>query len=150
VSSDRLRDCRFCLIAGAADAVELSIRCEDAWPTTTDSKGERMASNEWWTDDDPAVFGPVVVEVKVGEIPRAQGTYRYAKWESEQHLKPGVEREESLLLLDSAGQTIVIPAGYVLQVERPQGKPAGKVLLDETWRKGAMTTTRGPATPGSN
>ena len=30
-----------------------------------------MASNEWWTDDDPAVFGPVVVEVKVGEIPRA-------------------------------------------------------------------------------
>jgi hypothetical protein len=109
-----------------------------------------MVSNEWWTDDDPAVFGPVVVEVRVGEIPRAKGTYRYAKWETEQHLKPGVEREESLLLLDSADQTIVIPAGYVLQVERPQGKLDGKVLLAETWQNGAMTTTRGPTTPGSS
>jgi hypothetical protein len=45
--------------------------------------GERMASDEWWTVDDPAVFGPVTVEVKVGEIPRHQGDYLYARWESE-------------------------------------------------------------------
>jgi hypothetical protein len=42
-----------------------------------------MASDEWWTVDDPAVFGPVAVEVKVGEIPRHQGDYLYARWESE-------------------------------------------------------------------
>ena len=109
-----------------------------------------MASDEWWTVDDPAVFGPVAVEVKVGEIPRHQGDYLYARWESEQYLKPGIEREESLLLLDRDGETIEIDAGYVIQVVRPRENLAGKVLLDHTWRKGAMTPTRGPATPGSN
>jgi hypothetical protein len=48
-------------------------------------QGGRMASDEWWTVDDPAVFGPVAVEVKVGEIPRHQGDYLYARWESEQY-----------------------------------------------------------------
>lgn len=109
-----------------------------------------MASDEWWTADDPAVFGPVAVEVKVGEIPRHQGDYLYAKWESEQYLNPHSEREESLLLLDRDGETIKIDAGYVIQVERPQGNLAGKVLLDGSWRKGTMTPTRGPATPGSD
>jgi hypothetical protein len=109
-----------------------------------------MASDDWWTVDDPAVFGPVAVEVKVGEIPRHKGDYLYARWESEPHLNPGIEREESLLLLDRDGETIEIDAGYVIQVVRPQGNLAGKVLLDHTWRKGAMTPTRGPATPGSN
>jgi hypothetical protein len=108
-----------------------------------------MASDEWSTVDDPAVFGPVAVEVKLGEIPRHQGDYLYARWESEQYLKPGIEREESLLLLDRDGKTIEIDAGYVIQVVRPQGDLAGKVLLDHTWRKGAMTPTRGPSTPGS-
>jgi hypothetical protein len=70
--------------------------------------------------------------------------------EREQYLKPGIEREESLLLLDRDGDTIEIDAGYVIQIVRPQGKLAGKVLLDGTWRKGTMTQTRGPATPGSN
>jgi hypothetical protein len=109
-----------------------------------------MASDEWWTADDPAVFGPVAVEVKVGEIPRHQGDYVYARWESEQHLEPSIEREESLLLLDRDGATIEIDPGYVIQVVRPHGNLAGKVLLDQTWRKGAMTLTRGPATPGSH
>ena len=107
-----------------------------------------MASDEWWTVDDPAVFGPVAVEVKVGGIPRHQGDYLYAKWESEQYLKPGVEREESLLLLDRDGETIKIGAGYVIQIVRPQGNLAGKVLLDHRWREGGTTLTRGPATSG--
>jgi hypothetical protein len=55
-----------------------------------------------------------------------------------------------LLLLDRDGETIEIDAGYVIQVVRPQGNLAGKVLVDHTWRKGGMTPTRGPATPGSN
>jgi hypothetical protein len=109
-----------------------------------------MASGEWWTIDDPAVFGPVAVEVRVGEIPRHQGDYLYARWEGEHYLNRESEREESLLLLDRDGKTIEIDAGHVIQVERPQGNLAGKVLLDETWRKGAMTRTRGPATPSSD
>ena len=108
-----------------------------------------MARDEWWTDDDPAVFGPVAVEVKVGEIPRHLGDYLYARWESEHYLKPGTEREESLLLLGRDGETIEIDGGYVIQVVRPQENLAGKVLLDHTWRTGAMTPTRGPATPHS-
>jgi hypothetical protein len=108
-----------------------------------------MASDEWWTVDDPAVFGPVAVEVKVGEIPRHQGDYLYAKWESEQYLNPDSEREESLLLLRRDGETIEIDAGYVIQVERSQGNRAGKVLLSGTWQEGTMTRTRGPVTPGS-
>jgi hypothetical protein len=108
-----------------------------------------MTSDAWWTDaDDPAVFGPVTVEVRVGEIPRHQGDYRYAKWESEDHLKPSGGREESLLLLDHNGETITIDAGYVIQVVRPDGRSAGTVLLDQTWRRGAMASTRGPAPPG--
>jgi hypothetical protein len=107
-----------------------------------------MASDEWWTADDPAMFGPVAVEVKAGEIPRHQGDYLYAKWESEQYLNPDSEREESLLLLDRGGETIRIDAGYVIQVVRPHGNLAGRVLLDPTWRKGTMTPTRGPAKPG--
>jgi hypothetical protein len=109
-----------------------------------------MASDEWWTFDDPAVFGPVAVEVKVDEIPRHQGDYLYARWETDQYLKPGIVREESLLLLRHDGETIEIGAGYVIQVVRPQGNVPGKVLLAQTWRKGAMTPTRGPATPGSD
>lgn len=107
-----------------------------------------MASDKWWTVDDPAAFGPVAVEVKVGE-PRDQGDYLYARWEDEQHLKAGIQREESLLLLDRDGATIEIDAGYVIQVARPQGSLAGKVLLDQTWRKGAMTRTCGAATLAS-
>ena len=109
-----------------------------------------MANDEWWTADDPAVFGPVAVEVKAGEISRHQGDYLYAKWESEQYLNPDSEREESLLLLDRDGETIKIDAGYVIQVERPQGNFAGKVVLDVSWRKGRMLPTRGPAIPGSD
>lgn len=108
-----------------------------------------MASDEWWTVDDPAVFGPVAVWVKFGEIPRHLGDYLYARWESEQHVESRIEREESMLLLDRDGATIEIDAGYVIQVERPQGNLAGKVILDHMWQKGAMTRTRGPATPRS-
>jgi hypothetical protein len=109
----------------------------------------RMAGDEWWTVDDPAVFGPVAVEVKVGEIPLHEGDYLYARWESDQYLKEGIVREESLLLLGRDGETIEIDAGYVIQVVRPQGNLAGKVLLDGAWLKGAATPTRGPATAGS-
>jgi hypothetical protein len=102
-----------------------------------------MASDKWWTvDDDPAVFGPVAVEVKVGEAPRHQGDYLFAKWESEGYLKPGVEREESLLLLGRDGKTIEIDPGYVIQVRRPQGDDAGKVVLHGAWRSDALTPTR--------
>ena len=102
-----------------------------------------MASDEWWTADDPAVFGPVVVEVEAGEIPRYQGDYLYAKWESEESLTPGVEREESLLLLDRDGETIKIDAGYVIQAMRSQGNLAGKVLLNYRWQQGGIPPTRG-------
>jgi hypothetical protein len=91
----------------------------------------------------------VAVGVKVGEIPRHQGDYPHARWESEQYLRPGIERGESLLLLDRDVETIEIDAGDVIQVVRPQGHLAGKVLLDATWQAGVMTPARGPATPGS-
>lgn len=107
-----------------------------------------MGSDEWWTADDPAVFGPVVIEVEVGERPRYQGRYLYAKWESEEYLTPGIEREESLLLLDRDGKTIKINAGYVIQVMRPQGHLAGRVLLDHRWQQEGIPPTRGSARRG--
>ena len=109
-----------------------------------------MASDKWWIVEDPAVFGPVAVEVMVGEIPRHQGDYLYARWETDEYLKPGIVREESLLLLDPEGQTVEIDAGYVVQVVRSKNDLPGKVLLTGTWQKGAMIRTRGPATSGSN
>ena len=105
-----------------------------------------MASDEWWTvRDDPAVFGPVAVELMIGETRRHGGDYRFARWETDEHLKPGVVREESLLLFDRDGETIEIDAEYVIQVERPQGNLAGKVVLDGAWRRDPMTPMREPA-----
>jgi hypothetical protein len=105
-----------------------------------------MAIGEWWTvRDDPAVFGPVAVELKIGETPRRQGDCELARWESDEYLKPGVVREESLLLLDRDGETIEIDAEYVIQVVRPQGDLAGKVVLDGAWRRDPMAPMREPA-----
>jgi hypothetical protein len=47
-----------------------------------------MAKDEWWSVEDPAVFGPVAVEVEVSENARHHGDYLYAKWESEEYLSP--------------------------------------------------------------
>jgi hypothetical protein len=57
----------------------------------------------------------------VVETPEHDGDYLYARRESDEYLKPDIEREESLLLLDRGGKTIEIDAGYVIQVMRPQG-----------------------------
>jgi hypothetical protein len=54
-------------------------------------------------------------------------------------------REESLLLLDRDGETIEIDARYVIQVERPHGNLAGKVVLDGAWQRDPMTPMREPA-----
>jgi hypothetical protein len=99
----------------------------------------RMGRDEWWIVDDPAIFGPVAVEVKVGEIPLHEGDYLYARWESDEYLKEGIVREASLLLLGRDGEAIEIDARYVIQVVRPQGNLAGKVLLDGAWVTGATT-----------
>lgn len=105
-----------------------------------------MASDEWWTvRDDPAVFGPLAVELKTGVTLQHEGDYQYARWETDDYLKPGVLREESLLLLDRDGETIEIDAQYVIQVERPEGNLAGKVVLDGGWRRDPMTPMREPA-----
>jgi hypothetical protein len=107
-----------------------------------------MASDEWWSVEDPAVFGPVAVEVEVGENSRHHGDYLYAKWESEEYLSPGTEHEESLLLLDCDGETIKIDAGYVLRVVRSKGGLAGKVLVDHRWQGGSLIPTSGPSKSG--
>jgi hypothetical protein len=107
-----------------------------------------MARDKWWTVDDSTVFGPVAVYV--GEAARHQGDYLYARWETEDHLGPAIDRDESLLLLDRDGATIEIGCGYVYQVVRPQGDLAGKVRLVQNWREGATTLNLGPATPDSD
>jgi hypothetical protein len=107
-----------------------------------------MAKDKWWTIDDSAVFGPVAVYV--GEAARHQGDYPYARWESEGHLGPGIERDESLLLLDRDGATIEIGAGYVFRVVRPEGDLSGKVYLVQNWREGATTPTLESATENSD
>lgn len=93
-----------------------------------------MAGGEWWTIDDPAVFGPVAVEIARGEVPRHLGDYLYARWETDEYLKPGVVPEESLLLLDRDGKTIEVGAEYVILVAQPQGNLAGRVVLNATWQ----------------
>lgn len=106
-----------------------------------------MASDEWWTvGDDPAVFGPVVVELRSGEISRYQGDYSFARWESDAYpRKPGTVPGETLLLLEEDGETIEIGPEYVIQVLLPDGDHTGKVVIDGTWRRDPMAPMREPA-----